>query len=187
MIHTYGELTDLFSKLAKFSAGILVSLITEVQIPVLQIISIFPFRKLQISVLQIISIFPFRNWQSFTSFRFVSQITVSRSKQWNKHSWVKKTEKLLRETLLETLENYMQNKYIQRLDNWGAVWHDLNLLFARNSPLTNKELISLPLQGRDEQWKVCINYKNQMRSNSVYRRKLFIENISFVSVSEEIS
>ena len=41
------------------------------------------FRKLQISILQIISIYPFRKFQIFISFRFVSQITVSRILGWS--------------------------------------------------------------------------------------------------------
>ena len=58
LIHSSGSWIDV-----EFSAGILVSQITELQISILQIIRIFQFRKLQISIFQIISIFPFRKLQ----------------------------------------------------------------------------------------------------------------------------
>ena len=57
-IHSSGSWIDV-----EFSARILVSQITELQISILQIIRIFQFRKLQISIFQIVSIFPFRKLQ----------------------------------------------------------------------------------------------------------------------------
>ena len=49
-VHTCGELTDSFFWLVEFTAGILVSQITDLQISISLINSIFPFRKLQIFI-----------------------------------------------------------------------------------------------------------------------------------------